>query len=404
MRTTRLRRRAAWRLIGPAALVAICLGMLAAPALASAANPLSGALDALRATAAQQLDAVARTAESVPLPTPTDVTPVAEDASRMVDAVPQTAVTVAATVRMSTDSTTEQTQALSPPKGDARGGSAERTPRPSSHPDVPAVVQQAGHLIAGSAHVPTVDDRAIPLRAIQVASARASEHLASVPVHAGTLVHALTSTPAARGLRADASRLAGALLGTVAKTARAVLAADPLPSFVSPLQPLLLSTTPAELIPADAGGPLLQIGAPASPPAMRSSASAPTPSVPLASAAVSAAPSDRAGTAPEQRRSPASRHNAIRTQAISPRAVTAGVPTRGAHARVLPASATPPTPAPGGISLASGASGGAPSATPSLALLALLLMLFLPAALHRLRFAGQSLRATQFTLIPERPD
>lgn len=391
-------------------LVAIGVGMLAAPSLTNAANPVVGALDALGTTATRQLDAVSHSAENVPLPTSTDITPVGEDASQTVNAVPQAAGAAVATARTAADGAVEQTRALEPPKGDAPIGSAEQTPPLSpSHPRIPAVVQQAGHAVAGTTRVLAVDDRAAPLRAIHAAGARgsssASERLAHLSVHAATIAHELTSAPAAHELRGGTSRLAGALLGAVgavAKTANAVLGTNPLSRLVPPLQLLTSSKTLAEPIPADAGGRLLQIGAPASSPVASSSASAPTPSTALASTALGALPLDRIGSAPNLRTSP----GAGRSAAPSPTpriSTTLAVAAGSAHTRSLPAGAAPTAPTPGGISMASGAgaTGGLGAAT-SLAL-AMLLLLLIPPAVRRLRFDGDSLRAAQFTLIPERP-
>jgi hypothetical protein len=375
--------------------------------LASAADPVVGALDALGATAVQQVAVVAHDTTSVPPTTPTDA-PVPQAATQTVDAVPQVAGVGAATLHTTADSAAARTRPLGPPDDEAPNQPDEHTSRSPSHSDLPAVVEQTGRVIVGSTRVPVSGDRAA-LHVIQppstaTASSHAARHLA------GTLVHAVTSTPAAHELGEQTSRLTGALLGDVsviAKTANAALATAPQSDPTAPLEPLTIfaiSETPAEPIPAETARRSLQIGALASPaPGASNSASAPTAFVLLAPPAIAASTFARVGNAPDLRSSPVAGRSARSSLAISRRTVTASM-TRGTHALRLPASAAPSTPAPGGISGASGAgaAGGLSTAT-SLALIALLLLLLVPPALRRLRLAGESLRAAQFALIPERP-
>jgi hypothetical protein len=390
-------------------LVAICVGMLAAPALASAGDPVTGALDALGATAVRQVAAVTPDTTSAPLATSTDVPPVVDDVSQTVAAVPQVADEATTTVRATADSAAERTRPLGPPEDKAPSGPDQRAPASPSHPMLATVAGQTGHVIAGATRVPAVGGRA-PLHVIQSSSATGVSHaarrLARTLVHVGTLVDTVTSAPATHELSERASRLTGALLGgvgIVAKTANAALATVPLSGLASLLQPLTNSTTP-EPIPG-ASGRSPQTGASATPSAASGSASTPTPAVPLASAVIGASPFDRLGSTPGLQRLPATERGAKRTLAISRVATNSGAADEmHARARAPSANAAASTPAPGGISAASGAgASGGLTAIPSFTLVALLLLLLVPPVLRRLRLSGESLRAAQFALIPERP-
>jgi hypothetical protein len=389
-------------------LVAICAGMLAAPALASAADPVTGALDALGATAAQQVAAVTHDTTSAPLTTSTDVAPVVEDASQTVAAVPQGAGEATTTVHTTADSAAERARPLGPPEDKAPSGPDERAPGSPSHPMLPTVARQTGHVIAGPTRVSAIGDQA-PLHVIQPSSgtgvSHAARRLARTLVRVDTLVNAVTSVPAAPELGEHASHLTGALLGGVgiiAKTANTALATVPLSGLTSLLQPLMSSTTP-KLIP-DASERSPQVGASATPSTASGSASTPTPTVPLTSAVIGASPFDRLGSTPGLRRLPATGHSAKRTLAVSTRVATNGGGADDVHAQPPSANAAASTPAPSGISAAggAGASGGL-TAIPSFTLVALLLLLLVAPALRRLRLSGESLRAAQFVLIPERP-
>jgi hypothetical protein len=381
--------------------------MLAAPALASAADPVTGALDALGATAVRQVAAVTPDTTSAPLATSTDVPPVVDDASQTVAAVPQVADEATTTVRATADSAAERTRRLGPPEDKAPSGPDQRAPASPSHPTLPTVAGQTGHVIAGATRVPAVGGRA-PLHVIQPSSATGVSHaarrLARTLVRVGTLVDTVTSAPATHELSERASRLTGALLGgvgIVAKTANAALATVPLSGLASLLQPLTNSTTP-EPIPG-ASGRSPQTGASATPSVASGSASTPTPAVPLASAVIGASPFDRLGSTPGLQRLPATERGAKRTLAISRVATNSGAADE-MHARAPSANAAASTPAPGGISAASGAgASGGLTAIPSFTLVALLLLLLVPPVLRRLRLSGESLRAAQFALIPERP-
>jgi hypothetical protein len=384
-------------------LVAICMGMLAAAGPAGAAGPVVGALDPLGATAKQQLAAVAHSATSAPAAA---VPPVTDVATRALDAVPQASAAATTTVHTTADSTIERTGEPGPSDAGSPSGLGEHAPPSASPPDLPAAVRQTERAIAGTAHVPAVIDRAVPLRAMRKASAAGSSRspvrVVHTLVHIDTLVHAVTGTPATHELRQNTAALAGALLGAgvIAKTS-AGLVTLPLSGPASPLGPVTISKTP-ELIPGDASRPSLPIGAQDTPSALSSSATAPT--VALASTALGASAFGPISSAPVPRRLPAAGRIATRAPATSARLAPHSGAADGADGRPLPARATSSAPVPGGISVVSGsgATGGLGAAT-SLALLALLLLLVLPPAFRRLRLAGESLRAAQFVLIPERP-
>jgi hypothetical protein len=394
------------------ALAASFLAVLAAPALASASGQVTGAIDALGATAAQQLAAVAHSATSAPVPVPsTNVAPVAAGAEQAVDAAPQAVAAATTTVDTAADGTIERAEPREPADGGAASVREQRASTPSSPVALPAV---AGHLVASASDSPGIPSRNIATRAAQRTSSSTSARSTPAPArlrkvlaHARTLARGLTSTntPLASGLGGRASRVAESLLdavGAVARTANAVVTTGPLFGLPSSLQQPIAPTPETALLATPSPAPQTIGVQAAQSPDSPSAAGAPTPAAP----AFGASSFDPVAGAPERQRLSAAGGLTRRSPGASTSAVaTAGTKNASAsNARPLPASATPlADPVSGAASMAGSAGAGGLGGATSLALLALLIALLLPPGLRRLRLAVESLRATQFTLIPERP-
>jgi hypothetical protein len=390
-------------------LAVACSAILAVSAQASAADPVTGVLDAVGATATQQLDAVARDATAIPPPaTPPAVAQVGATAAQDVVAVPQAVERTGDAVRSNTSGLAESSRAGDP--GEGNGASDARQPSPRSS------------LTAIATHTARVVASAPPARGARAAIVTAAHRIAPSRIDraASSLAYAARRAPAAHVLAGETSRVAGALLGTVAdlaSSARDTLAAIPvpMPAVVSLLQ-ATLPPNPFTLLPAAAGA-----GASAAQPS--GGATALATNLAAIGSSVQAAPSsvDAFDAQPVQqlatdREASTEARGGIhgpreatpsKTTSLTPSATPANVATPAkapVAASPAPGQAVPAlAPPSGGFTPASSASaGGGVSAATFLALAALLL-LAAPRALRRMQRAGTSWRLAQFSLIPARP-
>jgi hypothetical protein len=390
------------------ALVMACSAMLAVSAQTSVADPVTGVLGAVGATATQQLDAVAHGATAIPLPAaaPPAVAQVAANAAQGVDAVPQAAAGAGDVVRSNASSFAESSRA-----GDPEGGSGSSEARQSSPPSSPiALATRAGRVLAS----PT------PARGEHAPIVTAAHRIVSSRIDrvTGTLAYAAQRAPAARSLPGRASRVAGALLAAVANVAagaRDTFAAIPVPvpvpiPVVASLPRATGPSDPFTLFPAVAGaGAGTSVAQPSIDPTALATSLASIGSVqaePSSAAALGAQPVQQLAT---DREASADARGGMRGPRETTSLATSATPASTTSPANAPASASPaqsqsvPAPAPGGFSPASSASvAGGVSAATFLALGALLL-LAAPRALRRLQRAGTSWRLAQFSLIPARP-
>jgi hypothetical protein len=387
------------------ALVAACSATLAICAQTSIADPVTGVLGAVGATATQQLGTVAHDATTtIPLPVnpPPAAAQVSGSAAQSVAALPQPVAGAGATARSGTSSVTESLRTSDSGAGGAGSGS-------SGHPLSPpprtllTVAKRAGHVLASG----TPGEHAATVPAVRRIVSSHVGRIASTP--ADTERHA----PVTRTLAGHASRIAGALLGAVADiaaSARDTLAAMPVPALTSRPSVMIVAPSLAATDPGGAPNPATEPPSRASLPASFAAAGFAGAGPALAVAAV-ATPTDtrsidtrsigpRASRQPTPSVAPqAGEMNSAATNAAQPRAASH---EPSAAAKPMLGEPAPASPA-GGFSPASGAgAGGGVSATTYLALAALLL-LAAPRALRRLRPTAASWRTAQFALIPARP-
>lgn len=377
-------------------LVAVCSATLAVVAQASAADPVTGIVNAVGTSATQQLDVVAHDATATALPAAPSaaVTQVSANTAQSVAAVPQDVAGAGEIVRSSAAGG-EQPQATEQSEGGDRSGSSDaRQPSPAS--SLLAVATRVGRVVTSSAPAPS--GHAIVPAARRIVSSQ-------IDRVTNTLAYAEQHAPAARSLAGRASRVAGALLGAVAnvaKSTRDTLAAIRVPAVAS----LLRATVPP----------------PAPPTSLSTSGSGGTsvapPSVPLTTSLGAIDPAQAAQPSVDgllaqpvprpmttQREASADARGGASDTTLP---ATSEMPPATSLARA-PAGATPapgeviPAQPPGDFAPASSASvGGGPSAATFLAFAALLL-LATPRALRRLRPNVASWRLAQFSLIPARP-
>lgn len=400
--------RKAHRLIVRAVVLASFLGVLTLTAQASASGPMAGALGALGATATQQLAAVAHDAPPVPLPAPASpATPAANDVAQAADPVPQALTTTTATVRASASDVAERARVGRPSESGARSESTDGQSGSPSEPGLAAVAERAGRVTPSVGPTSTEPARIVPLRTVTTAHEIVSPAAERV---AKRLEHTVQGAPVARHLGERASRVAGALIGTVvsfAKAARSALSALPSLGKASPLQPTIAS-------PALPGPELTHAATTANQPSngqtpLATSTTAAglapaTAATPIATGAIRAVP---AQAVTSRRQAPPKGHAAARARhSAKPSLASRGAqpaPTRAKPALTSSALALPPTPSPGGVSPAGGAGVSAGLSASTLLALAALLLLAGPRAMRRLRLAAGSRRPAQFVLIPERP-
>jgi hypothetical protein len=382
-------------------LVVVCSAMLALGAQTSAADPVSGVLGAVSATATQQLDAVAHDATTaVPLPAnpPAAVSQVSADAAQSVAAVPQAVAGAEDAVRSSVGGSAESTRSSDPGESGAHDESSGRRGASSPPLIIAAATERVGRAVASPPPAP--GERA--------AIAPATRRIISSRIErvAETLTDTARHAPVTRALAAHASRIAGALLSAVAD-----LAANARDTLTVLPVPVVASLSQASLTPNP-----LSAGA---------GAFAAQPSIdrPALAASIGAAVSTQAAlssvdpfvvpllqrSATRQQQVPPAAHGGVgEASRASSRVTSWAVAHAASYARTSVAASRAqgeavPAPSPGGFSPASSASvAGGLSAATSLALVALLL-LAAPRALRRLRPAPASRRLTQFALIPARP-
>jgi hypothetical protein len=379
--------------------MAACSAMLAVSAQSSAADPVTGVLGAVAATAAQPLDAVARDATAIPLPaTPPSVAQVGANAVQSVAAVPQAVEGVGDAVRSNASGLAESSRAGGSGEGSGSSDGRQSSPPPRLLADATRVERAA----ASQAPVQGKDAAIVP-----AAHRSVSSHIDRVT---STLAHASRRAPAARALAGRASRVAGALLGTVtnvAANAHATLATIPVPVVASLLR-ATLPPNPFTLLPAPAGAgeSAAQLSVDPTSPATGLATIGPAQAAPSSIVPLDARPAQQLAT---DREASAGAHGGMHgLPARISLATSAPAPSASSLAKT-PAAASPapgkavPAPSPGGFSPSSSASaGGGVSAATFLALVALLL-LAAPCALRRLERDGTSWRLAQFSLIPARP-
>jgi|GEM_PF-3944332 len=378
--------------------------MLAVSAQASAADPVTGVINAVGTTATQQLDAVAH-ATAVPLPSPPAVSQVAANTVQSVDAIPQAVAGAGDAVRSNASSLAESSRA-----GDSEGGSGSSDARQSSPPSSPIAVAARDGRVVASPTPARGEHAAIVTAAHRIVSSRI-DHVTS------TLAYAERHAPAARVLAGRVSRVGGALLSavvSVAAGARDALAAIPVPVTLG--ASLLRATPPPNpfaLLPA-ATGAYEPFSSPSIDPtalatnltSIGSADAEPSSVAPLGAQPAQQLTTDREASADARGRVHGPRETtSSKTTALATSGAAASATSRATE----PTTASPalsqslPAPSPGGLAPASSASaGGGVSAATFLALAALLL-LAAPRALRRLQRAGTSWRLAQFSLIPARP-
>lgn len=376
--------------------------MLAVGATASAADPVSGVLNVVGATATQQLDAVAHEATSVPLPVtpPAAVAQVSANAAQSVAAIPQTVAGAGNAVSASGGGVSEQAR---PGESSARGESSDAR-RPS-----PARSLITAATLAGRVATPT------PASGSHVTIVPAARRIVSARIDrvTSTLASAERRAPTALASGGRAADLAGALLGAVASvatSARDTLAAIPLP--IPTVASLLRGTPPdpTALLPAGGG-----VGT--------AVASMTLPGVDPTVLAASLATTGSAQDAPSSFGSlgmtlveqAAAQHQTLPqprggVHDTSMHATSATLPSANLLTKAnAPAVAIPapgkalPAPSPGGFAPASSASAGGGLSAATFLVFAALLLLGAPRARRRLRRTGASWRLAQFSLIPARP-
>jgi hypothetical protein len=389
------------------ALVAVCSAMLAAAAQASAADPVSGVLDAVGTTATQQLDAVTHSATSatVPVTPPVAVAQVPANPGQGV-AVLQAVAGAAPAVGASAGGHSEPSRSGAPGESSARSEPSEAR-RPSSPASLLTVATRAGRVVAAPTPTPTPtpdEHAAVVSAASRIVSSRI-DHVTS------TLVGAARRTPAATTLADRTSRVAGALLGAdVATSTRDTLAAIRVPGVASRLQ-AALPPNPTTLLPAAAGAGTSVAQPSFGPTALAASlatigsakAAPPFSAAPLGAQAVQQLTPQRQASAEPRGGVRGPRDTTMPSMSATPPSNTSLAKARAAVGADPEAGQAVPAPSPGGFAPASSASvAGGLSAATFLALAALLL-LGAPRAVRRLRRTGASWRLAQFSLIPARP-
>jgi hypothetical protein len=391
-----------------AVVLASFTGVLTLTAQASATGPVAGALGALGATATQQLAAVAHDAPAVPLPTPASpVTPAANDGTQAADAVPQALATTTTTIGASASDVAERARTGRPSESGAHSESSDGQSGLPSEPGSAAVAERARRVTSGAGPTSTEPARVVPVRIVTTAHEIVSPAAERV---AKRLEHTAQGAPVARHLGERATRVAGALIGTVVsvtKAARSALSALPSLGTASPLQPTIASPALPGPGLAHATTTTSQPSARPTPLVTSSTAAglAPATAVALiATGAVHIAPV-QAFTSPRQ--APPNAHAAAQARhsakpSLASRSAQPGT-VRAKPALTPSALAPSPTPSPGGVSPAGGAGAAGGLSASTLLALAALLLLAGPRAMRRLRLAAGSRRPAQFVLIPERP-
>jgi hypothetical protein len=395
--------RAAHGLRNLLALTAACSTMLAVAAQTSVANPVTGVLGAVRATATQQLDSVAHDATAITPPAPPPAgAQVAANAAQSVAAVPQPVAGAGEVVRSNASSLAESSRAGGP--GEGSGSSdAGKSSSPSS---LIAAATRAGRVVAS----PT------PARGEHAAIVTGARRIVSSRIDraASTLAYAEQRTPTARALAGRASHVAGALLGAVANvatSARDTLAAVPVP--VPAVASLLRATLPSTLftllptpVGAGAGTSVAQQGANATAFATSLASIGPAQAAPSTADSLGARRVQQLATNREATTNPRATMHAPREATPL---TTSATPASVASLAKAPVAASParsqsvPAPSPGGFSPASSASVGGGVSAATFVALAALLLLAAPRALRRLQRTDTSWRLAQFSLIPARP-
>jgi hypothetical protein len=386
-----------------AALVAICAGLLALPAQAGAANPVTHALDVLDATATRQLAPVAKAVADVPLPAPVTADSVAGDVAQTADAVPQEAAATTTTVRSSVSDTVERARAAEPaPDASSRAHAEALSSSVSRNLPEPSATS-----LASSTRINP------PVRAAQILSAARAIVPTDTKRVTSALARATANVPTARDLNARASQLAGALIGAVdglVRSAQTVLAA--IPTIGVPTTPQPLAAVNAAKATTTATTPLAIAEFPRSTQlvAASSEASGATKSIAPAAPELTRPPmalgAETIRDVAHLRGTPSGPAPGVRASAgVGQASVADGAPgePRAKPLSTTSAASSPsPSPSPGGVSPSGGAAIGGASLTTFLAVFGLLLLAG-PRSLRRIRLAAASLRATQFALIPERP-
>ena len=400
-------RRAHW-LIVRAVVLASFLGALALTAQASASGPIAGALGALGTTATQQLAAVAHDAPAVPLPaSASPATPAANDVAQAADPVPQALATTTATVRASESDVAERARAGRPSESGARSESTVGQSGSSSEPGLAAVAERAGRVTPSAGPTSTEPARVVPVRIVTRAHQIVSPAAERV---AKRLEHTVQGAPVARHLGERASRVAGALIGTVvsfAKAARSALSALPSLGTASPLLPTIAS--PALPGPQGTHAPTTanQPSNGQTPLATRETVAGLAPATAVTPIATGATRAGPAQAVTGRRQAPPNGHAGAQARhSAEPSLTSRGAqpaPARARPALTSSALAPPPTPSPDGVSPAGDASATSGLSASTLLALAGLLLLAGPRAMRRLRLANGSRRPAQFVLIPERP-
>jgi hypothetical protein len=384
-------------------MLAAFAGVLALTAQASASGPIAGALGALGATATQQLGAVTHDAPAVPLPAPAaPAPPAANDVTQAADAVPQALATTAATVRASASDVAERARASRPSESAARSETSDSQSGPPSDPGLAAVAERAGRVTPSTVPASAAPARVVPARIVATAHEIVSPAAERV---ARRLEHTVQGAPVARHLGERATRVAGALIGTVVGIAHAAhdaLSALPSLGTVSSLQPTIappaLSEPRATRSTTTSQPPEGQ-----TPRATSMTAAGLAPAIaaaPIAPGAEHAVPVQAFTSRREAPPNAQARHSA--KPSLASRGAQPG--TARAKPRLTSGALAPsPTPSPGGVSPASGAGASGGLSASTLLAFAALLLLAGPRAMRRLRLAAGSRRAAQFVLIPERP-
>lgn len=378
--------------------MAACSTVLVVSAQASAADPVTGVLDAVGATATQQLDTVARDTSAISPPAaPSAVAQVGASAAQGVAAIPQAVESVGDAVRSNASSLAESSRAGGPGEGSSSNGR-----QPSPPPSLRATASRAEHAVESQTPAHETHAAIVPV-AHRIVSSR-------VDRVTRTLAHAVRRAPAARSLAGRASSVAGTLLGVVtnvAAGARDTLTTVPVPAVASLLR-ATFPPNPFTLLPATRGAGASPTRPSIDPTVLATSLAAigSAQATPASVDALDAQPvqqlaSDREAAADAR----GDVHGPYETTSLATSAAPSRVASPASASVVAsPAPSRPvPAPSPGGFSPASSASaGGGVSAATFLALAALLL-LAAPRTLRRLQRAGTSWRLAQFSLIPARP-
>jgi hypothetical protein len=386
-------------------LTAIVAALLVLPVQASAASAVTGTIEALGATAQQQLAAVAQdTAAAVPLPQPSvPAVSVTKDVAPTVDAVPPQTVAKAVTDVASSANVGSERSGAGELAETARSGPSDANSRVTAAP-VLAATERAERAPSGR---PSPTD---PTRILDVTREIVAAHAKPLARSLAHTTQALQRTPAARDLGRGASHIAGALRGTVAGVA--TVAHESI--LIMPIAgvPPLLQTPQASLTSMwPSGGSMTTSGVPLSPSAAQASpatddgtigstvaATAPVPS------AIGRPPLDSATSG-----SPLSPSMRVRTPMPEPGDTTHFAWPSGSSGpqatmpSAVAATGSPPVQMPGGSAPVSGAGAAGGLSGSALLAFAALLLLAAPLAMRRLRLAAGSWRAAQFILIPERP-